>query len=314
VAVADFDGDAVAEIYVANDMAPSFLLKRNSGDPTGMPLYMNVADAAGCAVGGDGKNEASMGVTCADFDSDGLVDIFLTHYYQAKNTLYRNLGSLLFEDDSYRSRTAAASYNYLGFGTVAVDYDLDEDRDLFIANGHVLGPEQFPNEMLPVLLENDGRAVFRDIASFNGGYFAGKYLGRGVAGGDFDNDGRLDIAVSHLDRPLAVLRNESLTSHRFIGLALLASNRIHPAGGRVTVTVGPHSRTWPIVWGESYLSSGDSRLLIGLGDHSGPAEIRVVWPGGQEQTYSGLETDRYWLLPQNESARLPAAGRIERRS
>jgi len=306
VAVCDFDSDGRPEIYVANDMAPNFLLTRLS-PAAGRRLYRNVAEAAGCALSGDGRNEASMGIACADFDGDRLVDIFLTHYYQHKNTLYRNLGSLRFEDDSRRSRIAAASFQSLGFGTVAFDYDHDEDEDLFIANGHVLGPKHSPNEMNPQLLENDGKGIFNDVSKFTGGYFLQPVLGRGAAGGDYDNDGRVDLAVSHLDQPLSILHNETRSPHHFIGLELQSSDRIHPAGGRVHVIAGGRRRVIPIIGGGSYLSSGDARIVVGLGRHRGSLRVEVIWRPGRKDTFEKLTTGRYWLLREGKAA-LPTSG------
>lgn len=303
VAVCDFDADLSPEIYVCNDMAPNFLLTRR--EESGLdrpPLYKNVAEAAGCAVSGDGRNEASMGVACGDFDNDGQVDIFLAHYYQQKNTLYHNLGSLLFEDDSQRTRIAATSFDTLGFGTVAFDFDHDGDEDLFIANGHVLGPAHTPNEMRPQLLANDGTGIFEDLMQIAGGYFDRQFIGRGAAGGDFNNDGKIDLAVSHVDQPLAILRNESNTSeNHFIGLELMPRNRIFPAGGHVVVTAGDHRRVIPIVGGGSYLSSGDPRLVIGLGTHGDAVDITVAWPSGELQSIPQLDVDRYWRVREGKT-------------
>lgn len=303
VAVCDFDRDGQSEIYVGNDMAPNTLLTRTprtNGD-TGR-LFRNVADVAGCAVSGEGRNEASMGVACADFDGDGRVDIFLTHYYHHKNTLYRNLDSLLFEDNSRRSRAAATSFETLGFGTTAADFDLDGDEDLFITNGHVLGPMHHPNEMTPQLLENSGHGTFADVSSRMGGYFSDRYVGRGVARGDYDRDGRIDLAVTHVDRPLAVLRNETQLPHHFVGLHLLPDDRILPAGGRVTIRFGSTSRVVPIVCGGSYLSSSDPRITVGLGTHTGPVEIAITWSNQKTDTFSNVPTGRYWMARERSNA------------
>lgn len=237
-----------------------------------------------------------MGVACADFDGDGLVDIFLAHYYTQKNTLYHNLGDLIFEDDSRRTRIAATSYDTLGFGTVAFDYDLDGSRDLFVANGHVLGPLQTPNEMHPQLLHNDGSGRFDDVSRIAGPYFEDLWLGRGAAGADYDNDGDVDLVVSHLHRPVALLRNDTQTPHHFIGLDLRTPTRLPPAGARVVVTAGDRKMVMPIVGGGSYLSSGDPRLVIGLGDWDGTVDVEVYWPTGGVGLFPGLPTDRYWRI------------------
>lgn len=293
VVAIDIGTDLIPEIYVANDMESNFLFARENDSAS--IRYGEIAKEAGCAFSGDGMNEASMGIACGDFDGDGRPDLFLTHYFRAKNTLYRNLGGMLFADESRASRVASATFETLGFGTVAGDFDRDGDLDLFMANGHVLGPEQSPNEMHPQLLQNDGRGQFSDVSEGCGDYFAAKMIGRGVAAADYDSDGDVDIAVSHLDRPLALLRNDTLDG-RFIGFELVTEDRIPPVGGRLRVRAGESVRTYPVTAGGSYLSSSDDRIFAGLGDETGPVTVEVFWPSGQTHRWDGLEADRYWRL------------------
>ena len=310
VAVTDFDRDFKPDIYVANDMEANMLFTRtgigpsggtSSGEGTSSGVrYHDVAASAGCAVSGDGMNEASMGISCADFDGDGLVDIFLTHYFQMKNTLYHNLGGMLFEDDSFRTGVAATSYPFLGFGTVPLDYDGDGFFDLFIANGHVLGPAVEPSAMTPQLLLNDGKGSFRDVSKSAGEYFAGLWLGRGAAGADYDNDGDLDLAVSHLDRPLAVLRNETVRDSGFLGIVLDRVDRIPPLCSRVTVEVGDQTFVQVLGAGGSYLSTGDSRLLFAVDGAVETVNLEVCWPSGMVDKYTGLSTNHYWRVVEGD--------------
>jgi hypothetical protein len=296
--VADFDEDLLAEIYVANDMTPKHLFTRShvhNGDRVDRKMYENVAVAAGCAVSDTGMNEAGMGIACADFDGDGLPDIFLTHYFHMKNTLYRNRGGLVFDDESRRTRVAAASFESLGFGNCAFDYDRDGDPDLLIANGHVLGPEQRPNEMRPQLLQNT-RGVFSDISDAAGDYFAGYWLGRCVAQADFDDDGDVDFAITHLDRNLALLRNETDTQRRYIGFQLATPSRMPPVGGRVVVICGKLRQVLPVIAGGSYLAAPDTRILAGLGDERGPVHVEIHWPSGRVDNFDDLQSDRYWRI------------------
>lgn len=303
VAAADFDGDSIAEVYVANDMTPNFLLKRSEGEgASGSFLYRDVAVAAGCAVSNEGENEASMGIACSDLDGDGLVDIFLTDFYESKNTIYRNLGSLFFEDASRQTRIAATSFDKLGFGTVAFDANLDGADEIFIANGHVLGPNVQPCEMTQQLLLNDGKGIFNDVSSTLGEYFAKPCLGRGVAGGDYNNDGQPDLAVSHLDIPLALLRNETKSEHHFLGLELRPMNRCYPVGGRIVLHSSQGTRVVPIVGGGSYLSANDPRLLIGLGMITEPVDVEVHWSPESISHYKDLSPDHYWILPEKGAA------------
>ncbi len=248
-----------------------------------------------------------MGIACGDLDGDGRPDLYLTHYHHTKNTFYRNLGGLLFDDQSRRSGIAEATYERTGFGTVAADFDRDADLDLFAANGHVLGPEQRPFEMEPGLLQND-EGQFSDASSMAGSYFRTKVLGRGAASADFDDDGDIDLAVSHLDHPLALLANESDPAGPFVGFELMTEDRLPPVGGRIRVEV--NGRTWvlPVVAGGSYLSSSDRRLFIGLGKEDGPLAIEVFWPSGEISRYEGFEPNAYWRI--YESGRPPERHKI----
>ena len=295
VAWADLDDDARPELYVANDMAPNFLYTRRAEEAPRGALYQEVASRSGCAVAGNGQNEASMGIALADFDRDGRPDLFLTHYYHHKNTLYHNLGGLLFEDDSYRTRVAAHSHERLGFGTLAFDYDRDGATDLFVANGHVLGPEHEPFEMPASLLRNDGRGRFLDVSQTGGAYFETPRLGRGVAGADFDNDGRLDLAITHLDCPVALLRNETETGRDWMGLDLRTPDRRTPVGARVTVRTASGEQIWNVWDGGSYYSTSDSRRLFGLpaGDS---AQVEIRWPDGRTENLGALAGGRYWIV------------------
>jgi hypothetical protein len=314
LAMMDFDHDLIPEVYVCNDMTPNFLYTRKSkSEEAGQSpdaaatsvSYENRGLAAGCAASDEGQFEASMGVACADFDRDGLVDIFLTHFHAAKNTLYRNCGNLVFSDDSRRSRIAATSFDLLAFGTVAFDYDRDTAMDLFCATGHVLGPNFSPCEMRPQFIRNDGQARFDDITdSVVGSYFEGSWLGRGAAGGDYDNDGDIDIAVSHLDRPVALLRNDTEAGGHFLGLQLATPSRIPPVGGRVVLRVGDRDTVVPIVSGGSYHSSNDPRILVGFQDATQDVTVTIYWPSGRVDSLTDLELDRYWDLLEGSEPRL----------
>jgi hypothetical protein len=145
--------------------------------------------------------------------------------------------------------------------------------------------------------------VFYDVSEGAGDYFSMLCLGRGAACGDYDNDGRLDIAVSHLDQPLAVLHNETATPHHFIGLELLTKDRTPASGGRVIITAGEKTRVVPIVGGGSYLSSRDPRLVIGLSDYDGLVQVEVVWPGRRTDSYRDLSPDKYWRLSEGGAAK-----------
>jgi hypothetical protein len=327
IAVLDLDDDLRPEVYVGNDMTPNFLFTRvdaalakspkdpaapatspghkreaagraNPSSPGGAApcRYAEVGVLSGCAVSGEGLNEATMGVACADFDGDGLVDLYLSHYYNAKNTLYHNLGNLSFVDDSFSTRVAALSKRSLSFGSLPLDFDRDGAPDLFMATGHVLGKNVQPCAMTPKLLRNDGRGRFVEVSQFAGDYFRSLGLGRGVAKADYDNDGDEDLFVSHLDRPVVLLRNDTPTGRHFVGFDLRTPNRIPPVGGRVIVSVGKYRRVAPVSAGGGYLSASDTRLLFGLADEDGPVNAEILWPSGRVDKFDGLAVDCYWVV------------------
>ena len=301
ISAIDFDLDLAPEIYVANDMTPNFLFStqdpfNRDGESTSKKAYRELGIFSGTAASDVGQPEASMGIASGDFNTDGLPDIFLTHFYSHKNTLYRNRGGLVFTDESKTSNVARTSYETLGFGTVSLDYDLDGAIDLFIANGHVLGPNHPPYQMQPQLLRNDGEGLFTDLTPEISGYFQGEYLGRGAAGADFDNDGDLDIGVTHIGSPFALLENNTQDPHHFLGLELVTESRIHPVGTRVEVTYDGETRVYCTSAGGSYLSDPDRRVLIGLGNHTGSVDVKILWSTGDVTELPDLAAQRYWRV------------------
>ena len=231
-----------------------------------------------------------------DFDGDALPDIFLTHFYRAKNTLYQNLGNLTFADVSRRTKVAATSLNNLGFGCVGLDWDRDGRMDLFVATGHVLGPNVDPYHMQPQLLHQEAGGTFSDVSDAAGGnYFSGKWLGRSAAGADYDDDGDLDIAVTHTTTPFALLRDDTGAPGRFLSLDLRTPSRIPPVGGRVEVRYGERSVVRPIVAGGSYLSTHDPRILFSLPAGDDDAEVTIHWPSGRVDSLR-LAADAHWRI------------------
>lgn len=295
VVATDFNLDLLPEIYVANDMTANFLYTRRKDTANG-ELFEEIAASAGCAVSGEGMNEASMGISCADFDRNGLNDIYLTHYYQMKNTLYRNLGELLFEDDSWRTGVAAQTFSYLGFGTFPLDYNADGAPDLFVTNGHVLGSAIQPNAMTPQLFRNDGKGNFTDVSGKAGEYFRMTWLGRGVAAADFDNDGDTDLAVTHIDQPAALLENRTVTQKSFVGISLLSTSRTSSVCARVTIKSAEGEAVQMQIQnaGGSYLSSNDGRMIFPVSSQQ--STVEVLWPSGRVDSFREITSNAYWTI------------------
>lgn len=285
VAIADFDGDAWPDIFVANDTTPNFLFINHKGN-----RFEESASLLGCAVSSQGLPQANMGIAVGDYDSNGFLDLCITHFVGEWSTLYQNLGPQGFHDVSARVGLVAATNKKLGFGAVMVDFDQDGHQELFIANGHIddltFQGDEF--EMTPQLFSFDGRRWF-DCGSSASDYFSRNYVGRGVATADFDNDGDLDVAVAHQNAPLAVLRNESIRGS-WLRLELIgrSSNR-QGIGTRVVVQLPTKDLTQEIIGGTSYCASNQSVMCFGFGDYSGPVSLDILWPSGVKQKLADVE-------------------------
>lgn len=306
VAALDFDEDGLVEVYVANDMTPNYMWTRSriEGLTDSDRPWHEVARALGSAVSEEGENEASMGIACEDFDEDGLADIFLTHFADSKSTLYRNLGSLAFEDFSNESQISRISRSTLGFGVVPFDYNRDGAMDLFVTNGHVLG-DNFPvNEMQAQLFQNQGRGRFEDLSEQAGPYFERMLLGRGAAGADFDNDGDVDILVTHVREPYALLENQTETPHAtWIGFQAIRPDRSSVHGAVVTVKFSNGtSRSRQFQAGGSYLCTSDPRVLFAAPRDAEIEDVQIRWRPGDVQSYGPLPAGQYWRLVKDGQA------------
>jgi hypothetical protein len=296
VVIANFDNRGLPEIFVANDGQANGLLvaTEQPADATNFTLrYNDQGLTSGVALSRSGYAQASMGVAHGDIDGDGFSDLILTHFYSDSNTVYRNLGDLRFDDVTRRSGLAGPSRQVLGWGTVLEDFDGDGQLDLFVSNGHVEDrhwlkhPEPFA--MPAQLFINKGKGRLQDISHGAGEFFQNFWKGRGVAAGDLDGDGRIDLAISHLLEPAVVLWNQTElaagvergTVCRFVGLD---SNR-SGIGVRVELLDknGISVSTREIIGGGSFLSASAQQLIIRAG--TAIAGLRIHWPGGESEEH-----------------------------
>jgi hypothetical protein len=290
----DLDDDGDVDLYVANDQAPNQLY-RNDG--TGR--FRETALADGVAFNEDGRAQAGMGVDAGDFDNDGLFDILVTNFSHDYNTLYQNSGAGFFLDVSFAAGIAEPSYLFLGWGTGFQDFDRDGFLDLFVANGHVY-PEVAKEEIesdyaqRSLLFRNLGGGRFAELGE--GAGLEKPLAGRGVAFGDFDDDGDADVFVANMNGKPALYRNETETPNHWLGLRLVGRESGRDAlGAKVEVVAGGLRQIREIRSGASYLSQSDSRVLFGLGSLGHVDRVTIRWPSGKLLEVTGVEVDRYLL-------------------
>lgn len=313
VVIADFNGDGLPDIYVANDEMAN-LLYINQG---GMKFQETGVDA-GVSRDDNGMPNGSKGVDAADYDGSGRMSIFVTNYQNEIHGFYRNVtnpgGAAQFVFASRRAGIAAIGLNYVGFGTGFIDYDLDGAEDIFITNGHVIRFPIEPAEVLqrPVLLRNLRRPEdkpwqvrFQDVSEQAGPFFQTKHIGRGAAFGDLDNDGRTDIVISHINEPVVVLQNNLKNGNHWLGIELVGKPYRDAVGAKLLLEVGGQKLMRMVKGGGSYLSASDRRVIFGLGKSEKIDRLTVTWPSGKvrSQTWENLAIDQYHKLKQGEKGK-----------
>jgi hypothetical protein len=243
-----------------------------------------------------------MHATLGDVDGDGLIDILVTDLKYG--ALYRNLGNGLYEDITEASGIAGPMRGKGCWGAAFLDYDNDGDLDLVTANGTA-------EELIlqyPLLLENDGNGRFTDIGKTSGSYFNRKRSGRGLVILDYDNDGDLDIAISHVDLEAspALLRNDTSEGNHWLGVTLSGKMGLSSGlGAFVKVTAGGREQVVVNQWSMGYLSNNDPRIHVGLGKASQIERLEVTWPDGSKQTFKNLPADRYIAIDREKGLASP---------
>jgi len=282
VRAGDLTGDGLPDIYVANDSDANYLY-RNSGDGT----FKEIGLWSGAALSGNGAMQAGMGVAVGDANGDGMPDIMVTNFSEDYSTLYLGLGEGFFDDASETSGVGKATYASLSWGTAFADLDNDGDEDLLVMNGHIY-PQvdehaEFGQKYAQrnLLLENVGGGKFVDATAGAGPGFELMQSSRGLAVGDFDNDGDLDLLISNLDEPPALLRNDSPGGHWLSVDCEAGAGKGPLIGTRVVVHAGALTMWREIASSESFLSVHDSRLHFGLGAATKADLVEIHWPGGK---------------------------------
>ncbi len=297
----DFDDDGFTDIAVANDTQPNYLY-RNRGDGT----FEEIGKTAGIGFSEEGKARGAMGIDAADYDDSGRESLLIGNFSNEMLALYHNEGRGLFIDDAAGAGIGTPSLLTLAFGCFFFDYDLDGRLDLFVANGHV---ENDINRVQPSVTYAEPPHLFRGLA---GGRFdeatakAGDALktplvARGAAYADYDGDGDLDVVLTTNNGPAVLLRNDGGNANGWIRLRLAGTRSNRDAiGARVRLTSGGRVMTRTVRAASSYASQSETTLTFGLGPAGsgspGKVDVEVRWPGGQVQTFSGLQAGRGWLL------------------
>jgi hypothetical protein len=306
IALADYDRDGHVDLFVANDSMVEFLY-HNKGDGT----FEEVGLPSQVAVDGDGRTYAGMGVDFADYNNDGWPDLVITDLANQRYALYQNNGDSTFTYASFSAGLARFTMQHSGWGVRFFDYDNDGWKDLLIAQGHDLDTIElnYPNlhyREPMLLLRNMGRD-FADVSRDSGAVFHESWVGRGMAIGDIDNDGRIDAVVTTNDGPAYILRNETATQNHWLTLKLVGHKSNRDAIGaevKLVTAKGPQFAT--VSTTGSYLSSSDKRVHFGLGSESVAQTIEIRWPSGILETLKTISADQ---ILQIDEPRAGAAGK-----
>jgi len=292
IAIADYDRDGRIDLYVANDSMPEFLFHQKPDRS-----FEEVGLESNVAVNGDGQTYAGMGIDFADYDNDGWPDIVVTDLANQRYAIYRNDGDSTFDYVSNSNGLGAITLLHSGWSLRFFDYDNDGLKDILIAQGHDLDTieKQSPNLHYrePVLLVRNTGKKFVDVSSISGDAFKEAWVGRGLAIGDLDNDGRIDAVVSTNSGLAHILHNETVSANHWITLRLVGHKSNRDGIGAVVKLTTAQGPQWATVTSSSgYLSASDPRAHFGLGSSVAADAIEIRWPSGIVQTLTSVKGDR----------------------
>jgi hypothetical protein len=302
VICSDFTGDGLPDFYVANDgEANNLWVNQGNGK------FADQAFLSGAALSGLGRPQASMGLALGDADGDGDLDLFMTHLINDYNTLYLNDGHFGFEDKTAEAGLLTPSLPWTGFGTAFIDYDHDSDLDLVVVNGAVDRHKPSPGaRMSPYwnhyaepkhLYQNDGRGRFKDVSALTGSFGKEFDLSRGLAVGDVDRDGDLDLLVTNTAGPARLYRNDAAKGGSWLLVrAYDVKHKRDAHGAIVTVLAGGKKYVRVADPAFSYLSANDPRAHFGIVGATRADSIMVSWPDGTKETFAGVALNQSIVL------------------
>ncbi len=306
VVTADLDDDGWPDIYVASD-ATINALYRNRGNGT----FEDVSLVSGTGYSHDGRSQSGMGVDAGDYNGDGRLDLFVLNFQEDYNTLYRNEGDLSFADVTLSAKLGRVSFRQLGWGTGFRDFDNDGRLDLFVANGHVY--PQVDSSHLPdtyaqqnQLFRNIGSGQFSEVTDRAGESLEMVQASRGVAFGDFDNDGRMDVLVVNMDDTLTLLHNTTRNDNHWLMIKVIGSKSNRDGiGARLRLTAGGQTQVREVKTAGSFVSSNDPRVHFGLGPADNIERLEILWPSGETQSFQGVPVDRFLVIHEKEGMKQP---------
>jgi hypothetical protein len=287
VLFSDFDDDGDADLFVANDSVPNYLF-RNRGDG----LFEEVGLEAGVALSVDGRPQAGMGAAFGDFDGDGRLDLAVTNFSDDNTNVYRNEGNGFFTDVAYPCGVGAPSYPFLKWAAIPGDFDADGWLDLFVANGHLYPQiDRYPLDttynQACQLFRNRGDGSFEEIGRRAG--LGEKRVWRGASASDFDGDGDLDLFVTAIDGPAALLRNDTASGGHSLLLRLVGRRSDRDGvGARILLTAGGRTQVREVAAGVGFCGGVEAKIHFGLGPATRADRIEVRWPSGRVQTLEGV--------------------------
>jgi enediyne biosynthesis protein E4 len=292
----DVSGDGWPDLFVARDASPNLLLINNRNG-----TFTDVGLDAEVAYDSNGVAKSGMGVDAGDVNHDGKPDFVVTNFNDEYHSLFISTPSMLYTDRTVPSQLAAYTRTDVGWGTQFMDYDNEGDQDLLIVNGHINQVIETTRvdvkyKETPLLLHNDGNGVFRNMRAQAGSVFQAGYSARGLAVGDFNNDGGIDVVFTQLDARPVLLRNNVGQNHSWVGFQLRGTKSNRDAiGAKISVEVGNRKLVRWITGGGSYLSSHDKRVVVGIPGNSGSEAIsaEIQWPSGTIQRLASLKLKQY---------------------
>lgn len=315
VVCADFDGDGWPDIFVANDGKPNHLWI-NQRDGT----FREEAMARGVALNGMGKAEAGMGVALGDADGNGLFDLYVTHMTEETNALWKQGPRGLFRDFTVASNLAATRWRGTGFGVMFGDFDNDGAHDIAVANGRIAHQDPPASSRFATgpwahyaernqLLANDGTGRFRDISVDNPALCGFPNVARGLAVGDLDNDGGLDLVITTIAHAPSILKNVASRGNGLTLRVLDPALQRDAYGAEVRVVAGGRRWLRLVQPAGSYLCSNDPRVHVGLGAAAGYDRIDVAWPDGLQESFAGGKANQQRILKRGAGAKIVEAPR-----